>query len=61
MNRYYIGFAQRGGTIGGIDIRRNGPIRGMDDLMKVQQDIRNHYGDHSLIVTAFSKFEEQDR
>lgn len=59
MYRYLIGYvALEGSQHGAIEIGRPVPISSVDHIHFITAELRDHKNDPSLLVTAFSRFEE---
>lgn len=60
--RYYIGYmCIQTGEVGGTNIKRTVPIRNDADVIEVQEFLRRDQPRwHSLIVTAFSLYADED-
>jgi hypothetical protein len=65
-HRYFVGYIEEnssgpeGFAAGGIDVNLELPIASVNDVLDVQAKLRKHYGNDTLAVISFSKYEEDN-
>lgn len=56
--RYLIGYLSAGGASGSVELTLTHPIRDMNDINQIQQNLVRQFGLTSPLVMGFSRFEE---